>query len=545
MKTNARKLLQWLVALVLTFAVILPAVSVSAQDENVLRVQTEVEIASLDPNIATDGTSMEAIAAIQEGLMTRDTEGNFVEAAAESYETNEDETVYTFKLREDAVWSNGTPVTAHDFVFGWQRLVDPETAAEYSFILDTAGVNNAAAVTAGDVDKAELGIVAIDDYTLEVTLDRPTPYFLSLLAFTPLFPINQEFYESTNGQFATSPETTISNGAFILSGYTPAGATTDLTKNTDYYDVDNISLEGIRFQVIKDSQQSVLAYQTDQLDVTNISGEQVQLFSADPEFRSVEQGYMWFISPNQLSENIANQDLRLALGKAFDREVIATNVLKDGSLPAGYFVPQLLAEGPDGTDYREAAGRDLMVSNVEEAQAHLEAAKEALGVDTFEIGLLIEDTESSINVAQSLEAQIETNLPGVDIQIEQTPKKNRLDRMREGDFDLGLTRWGPDYADPTTYLQLLVTDSSYNDQRYSNEEFDAGYEAIQTGDLVLDQEARFDKMIEMEKLALSEGGVLPIYQAASAVLVKSNVDQIGFYTTGTPRIFKYAEKTAN
>ena len=530
------------VALALFLSILAPAASVSAQDENVLRVQTEVEIATLDPNIATDGTSMEAIAALQEGLMTRNKDGEFVEAAAESYEVSEDGAVYTFKLREDAVWSNGTAVTANDFVFGWQRLADPETAAEYSFILDTAGVKNAAKVTSGEVDKSELGIVALDDYTLEVTLDIATPYFLSLMAFSPLFPVNQEFFESTEGQFATSPETIISNGAFVLTGYTPAGATTDLTKNPDYYDVDSVSLDGLRFQVIKDSQQAVLAYQTDQLDVTNISGEQVTLFSADPEFRSVEQGYMWFISPNELNENIANADLRLAIGKAYDREVITNNVLKDGSFPASYFIPQLLADGPDGTDYRDTAGRDLMVSNAEEAQAHLEAAKEALGTDSFTLSLLIEDTEASINVAQSLEAQIEATLPGVDIQIEQTPKKNRLDRMREGNFDLGLTRWGPDYADPTTYLQLLITESSYNDARYSNEQFDADYAAIQTGDLVLDPEARFAKMIEMEKLALSEGAVLPVYQAASAVLVKTNVDQIGFYTTGTPRIFKYSVK---
>ncbi|MRJ45982.1 peptide ABC transporter substrate-binding protein [Fundicoccus ignavus] len=542
MISKARKFVQSFVALALSFSILAPVASVSAQDENVLRVQTDVEIASLDPNIATDGTSMEAIAAIQEGLMTRNQDGEFVEAAAESYDVSDDGTVYTFKLREDAVWSNGTAVTAHDFVYSWQRLADPATAAEYSFILDTAGVKNAAAVTAGDVDKAELGVVALDDYTLEVTLEIATPYFISLMAFSPFFPINQDFYESTDGQFATSPETTISNGAFILSGYTPAGSTTDLTKNPDYYDVASIALDGIRFQVIKDSQQAVLAYQTDQLDITNISGEQVTLFSADPEFRSVEQGYMWFISPNELNEDLANVDLRLALGKAFDRDVIANNVLKDGSLPAAYFIPQLLAAGPDGTDFRDAAGRDLLASNAEEAVVHYEAAKEALGKDSFTLRLLVEDTEASINVAQSLEAQIEATLPGVDIQIEQTPKKNRLDRMREGDFDLGLTRWGPDYADPTTYLQLLITDSSYNDARYSNEQFDADYVSIQTGDLVLDEAARFDKMIEMEALALSEAGVLPVYQAASAVLLKANVDQIGFYTTGTPRVFKYAVK---
>ncbi|MGO4938339.1 peptide ABC transporter substrate-binding protein [Fundicoccus sp. Sow4_H7] len=542
MKLKFKKIVQAVVATTMLASAALPLASVSAQDENVLRVQFDVEIASLDPNIATDGTSMEVIASLQEGLVTRDANGDFVGAAAESYETNEEETVYTFKLREDAVWSNGTPVTANDFVFSWQRLADPATAAEYSFILDTAGVVNAAAVTAGEADPSELGVVALDDYTLEVTLNRATPYFLSLMAFTPFFPINQEFFESTDGQFATSVETTISNGAFVLSSYTPAGATTELVKNNDYYDADAISLDGIRFQVIKDSQQAVLAYQTGQLDLTNISGEQVMLFAQDPEFQSVEQGYLWFLSPNAEQEDLANQDFRLALAKAFNRETITENVLKDGSIPATFFIPQGLVDAPDGNDYRDFAGRDLMVTNEEEAKAHLEAAKEALGKDSFVIGLLVEDTEASINVAQSLEAQIETVLEGVDIQIEQTPKKNRLDRMRAGDFDVALTRWGPDYADPSTYLQLLTTDSNYNDARYSNETFDADFVEIQTGELTTDPEGRFAKMAEMEALALSEAAVLPVYQAASAVLKRANVDGIQFYAVGTPRLFKYATK---
>ncbi|UUX33713.1 peptide ABC transporter substrate-binding protein [Fundicoccus culcitae] len=542
MKFNFKKLVQGVLAATMLVSATLPLASVSAQDENVLRVQFDVEIASLDPNIATDGTSMEVIASIQEGLVSRDINGDYVGAAAESYDVNDEETVYTFHLRPDAVWSNGSPVTAHDFVFSWQRLGNPETAAEYSFILDTAGIVNAAAVAAGEVDPSELGVVAVDDYTLEVTLDRATPYFLSLMAFTPFFPINQEFFESTDGQFATSPETTISNGAFTLSSYTPAGATTEVVKNDTYYDPEAISLDGIRFQVIKDSQQAVLAYQTDQLDITNISGEQVMLFAQDPEFQSVQQGYMWFLSPNGEQEDFANQDFRLAFGKAFSREVITENVLKDGSMPATFFVPQGLANAPDGSDYRDFAGRDLMVSNEEEAKAHLEAAKEALGKDTFVVQLLVEDTEASINVAQSLEAQIESVLEGVDIQIEQTPKKNRLDRMRAGEFDVALTRWGPDYADPSTYLQLLTTDSNYNDSRYSNETFDADYVEIQTGELTTDPEARFAKMAEMEALALSEGAVLPVYQAGSAVLMKGNVSDILFYAVGTPRLFKYASK---
>ena len=153
-----------------------------------LRVQIDVEVASLDPQIATDGTSIEVITSFVDGLVEIDANNEIVPAIAESYEVNEDETVYTFKLREDANWSNGEPVTANDFVYSWQRLVNPDTASEYSFIADTASILNAAEIAAGEMDKEELGAVAVDDKTLEVTLSRPTPYFLNIMSFVSFLP---------------------------------------------------------------------------------------------------------------------------------------------------------------------------------------------------------------------------------------------------------------------------------------------------------------------------------------------------------------------
>lgn len=535
------KMLRKFLAALLVFTAVAPALSANAQD-NMLRVQIDVEVASLDPQIATDGTSIEVITAFVDGLVEIDANNEIVPAIAESYEVNEDETVYTFKLREDANWSNGEPVTANDFVYSWQRLVNPDTASEYSFIADTASILNAAEIAAGEMDKEELGAVAVDDKTLEVTLSRPTPYFLNIMSFVSFLPVNQAFFESTDGQFATSPDTTLANGAFVVSDYQPAATHISLTKNPDYYNGDAITLDGLEFQVIKDSQQAVLAYQTDQIDVAAIAGEQVDLYAADPEFTTADQGYLWFVSPNNQHEDLSNVNLRLALGKAFDREVITNNILKDGSTPADFFIPQNFSVSPDGVDYREDAGTGLLSSDAAAAVEHYETAKEELGKDSFEFGLLVEDTESAINVAQSLEAQIEQTLPGVDIQLEQMPKKTRLDTMRAGDFDLGLTRWGPDYADPTTYLQLLVSDSSYNDANYSNETFDAGYEEVMTGDLVNDPDARWEKMKELEKIAMEEAAVLPVYQASSALLIKSNVDGISFHAVGTPRVFKYATK---
>lgn len=255
------------------------------------------------------------IADFTDGLMQMDADGQPVPAIAESYDLSEDGTVYTFHLREDAVWSNGDPVTAADFVFGWQRAVDPAVASEYAYMLSDIGqVQNAAEIIAGEMDKSELGIKALDDYTLEVTLNVPVSYFLSLMYFPTFYPVNQAFYESVGDTFAISPETTLSNGAFVLDAYEPAATAFHLTKNPDYYNADSVQLAGLNYQVIQDSQQALMSYQTGDLDITLVNGEQVDQVKDDPEFTTIGAGYLWYVSPNMDAvPELANLNIRLAM----------------------------------------------------------------------------------------------------------------------------------------------------------------------------------------------------------------------------------------
>ncbi|WP_124058167.1 peptide ABC transporter substrate-binding protein [Vaginisenegalia massiliensis] len=519
---------------------LLPAAPVLAQGQ-VLNVQVEVEPSSLDSCVATDGTSFEVMGAISEGLMIQDEKGNAVPALAEKVETSQDGKTITYKLRE-AQWSNGDPVKAQDFVFAWRRLADPKTASEYSDLLDIASIENGKDVISGKKKVEELGVKALDDKTLEVKLEQPTAFFNDLMAFPPFYPINQKFFESTKGKYATSADTILANGPFKVANYQPAGSSFELVKNDHYYNKNAIKLDGIKYQVIKDFQQAVLAYQTGSVDLISLSGEQVDLFKADPEFKSVEGSYLWYIAPNEKNKDLANQNLRLALGTAFNRKTIVENVLKDGSLPATYLVPTKIVNGPDGKDYREMAGKDLMVSDQAKAKKFYEQAKKELGKDKFKFKLLCEDTEASINVSQSLEAQIESTLPGVDIQIEQVPKKNRLQRMDKGDYELGLTRWGPDYKDPSTYLQLLLTGGNYNYESYSNKEYDQLYADAMTGSLVQKPKERFEAFAKAEKIALSQGAVLPVYQKSAAIMTKANVKGIQFNTVGVPRQYNKVTK---
>ncbi len=510
----------------------------SAAAGKVLKVHFDVEVASMDPQIATDGTSFEVIAAVTEGLYSIDAAGTPILAMAESVDKSTDGLTYTFKLR-DAKWSNGTPVTASDFVFAWRRLVDPAVASEYAFIAEIAGLKNAAAITAGEVAVDQLGVVAQDDKTLVVSLDVPVPFFESLMAFPSFLPVNEAFFTAAGDSFGTSPETILSNGPFMITAYEPAATAITLAKSPTYWDASKVALDGIQYQVIKDSQQAMLSYQNGDLDVATLSGEQVEQFQADPEFHNIMAGYLWYISPNQKVAGLENLNLRKALALAYDKTAIANNILKDGSIVADFAVPTLLSTGPDGKDFRETAGTYLSTDKAK-ALEYWQAAQAELSVSELKYTMIVEDTESAINVAQFIQSEIQTTLPGITIEIQTMPKKNRVERMQEGDFELGFTRWGPDYADPMTYLDMWTTNSPNNYGFWSNADYDAIIESAKKGDLALDLAARWDALKQAETMVMDDAVIFPVYQKGDAVMIKSGVDGIEFHSVGINRIYKNA-----
>jgi oligopeptide transport system substrate-binding protein len=506
----------------------------------VLKVQLDVEVASMDPQIATDGTSFEVMAAITEGLYSVDAAGSPIMAMAKELKKSEDGLTYTFTLK-DAKWSNGTAVTAKDFVFAWRRLVDPATASEYAFIAGIAGVKNADDIAAGKKKIEELGVTAKDDKTLVVELSHPVTFFESLMAFPSFLPVNEDFFKQSGDKFATTAATILSNGPYKITSYEPAATSIVLEKNADYWDAGNVKLGGIQFQVIKEAQQAMLSYKNGDIDVATLSGEQVEQFKADPEFHTVAAGYLWYLSPNQKVAGLENVNLRKALALSYDKKAIADNILKDGSTVADFAVPALLATGPDGKDYRETAGTYLSTDKAKALEFY-NKAKQELGKDSFTYTMIVEDTESAQNVAQFIQAEIQTTLPGVTIKIETMPKKNRVERMQEGDFEVGLTRWGPDYADPMTYLDMWTTDSPNNYGFWSNADYDAIIKSAKDGELSLNPEKRWEELKKAEAIVMDEAVILPVYQKGNAVLIKSSVSDIEFHSVGIGRVFKNTVK---
>lgn len=525
-----------------------PMVTAFADDAaNDLSVMLETPVESLDPQQATDGTSFEVIADYTDGLMQMDADGKPVNALADSYETSDDGLTWTFKLK-DAKWSNGDPVTASDFVFGWQRAVDPDVASEYNYMLSDIGqIKNAADIIAGNKDKSELGVTAVDDKTLKVELEAPVSYFLSLMYFPTYYPVNEKFFESCADTFGTSPDTVLSNGAFILDSYEPAATEFHLTKNPDYYDADRVKLSGLDYQVIQDSQQALMSYQAGDLDMTLVNGDQVDQVKDDPAFKAIGAGYLWYVSPNMKDvPELANENIRKALTFAIDRTAIAEDVLKDGSLPTYTAVPPQFATGPDGTDFSadQDKFKDVCDSDATKAADFWAQGLKELGEDGFELEMVVDADDAPQKVATVLQEKWQTNLPGLTVTLKVEPKKQRVQDMQDGNFQLGLTRWGPDYADPMTYLGMWVTDNPNNYGFWSNSDYDSIIEECTTGDLATDAEGRWAKLYDAEQLVMNEAVIFPLYTQSNAEMVSTAVTGVEYHPVALNRVYKDAEKAA-
>ena len=518
--------------------------TVSSSD---LKVMLETPVMSLDPQQATDGTSFEVMANYTDGLTQMDDSGAAIAAVAESWETSDDGLTWTFHLRKDAKWSNGTPVTAKDFVFGWQRAVDPDVASEYAYMLSDIGqIKNAAEIIDGTKDKSELGVTAVDDNTLQVELNAPVSYFLSLMYFPTFYPVNEEFFNTCPDTYGTSPETTLSNGAFVLDSYEPAATEIHLTKNADYYDADKIKLAGIDYQVIQDSQQSLLSYQSGDLDMTLLNGDQVDQVKDDPAFKAVGAGYLWYVTPNiSAVPELANDNIRKALTFAIDRTAICEDVLKDGSKPTYTAVPMDFAAGPDGSDFSadQTKFQDVCADDTAKAAEYWQKGLDELGITSLTLDMKVDADDAPQKVATVLQEQWQTALPGLTITLTVEPKKQRVQDLQDGNYQLGLTRWGPDYADPMTYLGMWTTGCSNNYGLWSSTDYDDIIAKCTTGDLATDPEGRWSAMYDAEKIVMDQSVIFPLYTQCNAEMLSTNVTGVEFHPVALNRVYKNAVKT--
>lgn len=499
-----------------------------AQQE--ISVSLSGELTTLDSAQYTDVNSSDMIGQLTEGLYRYDEKGEpELALASEEPEVSEDGLTYTFQLK-DTSYSDGTPVKAEDFVYAFQTVVDPETASSSSNRMDI--FQNGREIREGDKEVDELGAKAIDDSTLQLQLEDPLPFLPEILTGTPFMPKSKEFAEDKGKQYGTTTENFLGNGPFTINDWNGNNESWVLEKNPEYWDQDNVKMETINVQVVKEVATGTNLFADGQLDYTLLADTQAQQYQNDEQAYFEPKAMVGYISPNQKREVTSNVNVRKAILQAIDKDNFAQNILSDGSRPLNGFVAADFAKNPStDEDFREENG-NLLPYDKKAAQKSWEKAKEELDQDEITLELLSADAAMSKKTIEYIQGQLEETLPGLEITIKSVPLQNRLDLQTEGDFDLVFGTWTPDYADPIDFLNFYDSQSGLNSSGYDNPDYDKGLEEARTT-LANDPDARWDKLLEMERLLVEEdAAVLPLYQGANAYLKTDRLGGIQVFPFG-------------
>lgn len=480
----------------------------SSTGEKILSVQVGPDPETIDPalNSAVDGGNM--LLHSFECLLTVDESGQLAPGQAESWEiSDEDGLEWTFHLRDGLKWSDGSDLTANDFVYSWKRVCDPMVAAPYA---DTvlSMVEGFDEAIAGDLDA--LQVVAEDDKTLVVTLSAPCSYFGSLAAFATLSPVQQATIEANGDSWATSAETYISNGPFYVSEWVP-GSYILMSKNPNYWDADSIKLDGIRWNLIEDANAAYSAYQTGEvLMIKDVPTEEIPSLSGNSDFYVDPIIGTYYLSLNTQRAPFDNADVRRALSLAIDREYVASTLMQGTYSPAYNFM------GPgwidtDGNEFMDNAnGGELYISD--DYEANLEEAKQLLADAGYENGEGLPTITYSTNdagyhrvVAEYLQqawAEI-----GVDLNVDIVEWASFTPMRRNGDYDAARNGWVGDYSDPSNMLDLLYSTNGNNDGKFNNADYDAAMDISRT---TLDAAERSEALHKAEDILMEEMGCVPV-----------------------------------
>ena len=527
------------VLLALTTAAGMLAGCGSKTDTDTFRFANDTDIVGMDSTVVDDAMSFNAITAITDGLTTVDVKGNTIPGIAKSWDVSNNGLTYTFHLR-DAKWANGDKVTAQDFVYSWHRII--KNAGNYAYMLGSEGasIKNADSLinlgtTATDEQLNTLGIKATDDKTVVVDLEKNVPYFVGLMSFPCYFPQNQKFVEKCGKNYATKPEYILGNGAYKMTKWIKGNKAT-FTKNDKYYDAKSVKTKNLEMYLVQDPKTAAQNFDNGKVDYATINSTLVDKYKGKDTFKAIREGYLAYLICNFKADTTANKNLRHALSYAINRKDLCNNILKDGSQPATGFVPAQLCKSPSGKDFREESGK-YVDYDVKKAQEYLDAAKKELGTDTITVDLLYGTDESPMDtMAEYLQGSF-AKLKGLKVNMVATVKKDRIyNREEHGTYEIACTRWGPDYADPTTYLNLFLTGNSNNFGKYSNAKVDSLMKQVQTES---DVNKRWDLMTQLEKTALDDLAYIPVFEKGAAALKAKNVKGLVHSAVGVPYTFKY------
>lgn len=477
-------------------------------------LSTEPE--SLDPQKSRTTQAGDVLRDISEGLVTYDAAGELVPGTAESWEIAGDGLTYTFRIRDNARWSNGDPVTAADFVFGLQRLVDPATAAFYA--AELGNVVNAAAIVAGEMEPGELGVTAPDERTVVISLVRPTPYLLSLLTHPSTFPVHRGAVELHGDAFAR-PGNLLSNGAYVLADWEP-GSLIELSRNPFYWNDAETSIDAVRYHVVTQELAEYNRYRAGELHITSTvppeNFDQIRAEYGDQLHIAPTLGVYYYGFNLEKPPFRDNPELRQALSMAVDRKVLVDAVMGRGEAPAYSWVP------PGVENYDPVQLPYASLSQQERNTLAKSLYRQAgYGEDNplrFELRYNTSDTHQKIALAlQAMWREVlgaEAKTVNVEFQV-------LLDQMREREItEVFRSSWWGDYNDANTFLAIMHSDSAANTPGYANPEYD---DLLESAGEQLDLDRRRLYLEEAERVLLADHAVIPLYFYVSKHLVKPEV----------------------
>ncbi len=501
-----------------------PAEEVSG--EKVFRYSKSVDPTTLDASKGNSIGDNEIQHAITEGLV-RNTGGEISPGIAETWEISDDGLTYTFHLRE-AYWSDGVQITANDFVYGLQRLLDPETASPYAWIGEY--VQNGYEVETGEMDVSELGVTAEDDMTVVIQLVQPTSYFLSLIGSNCQYaPARQDIVEEYGTDYAADGDKNVYSGPFVLESY--EGNVLTFVKNENYWNADAVNFDRVELYIVTETATALAMYEEGSLDYVEIPVEQVQNYEGqDQTYRNGNDDFLYIC---EASDNtiLNNRNFRLALNYATNRNDYITLAVNGVYEPATtYVMPDV--DGVEGT-YGEEYGDRLVGfpvdGDVELAQEYLAQAMEEEGIsDPSEISveITITDAESEKKIGEVIQEMWQNNL-GINVTLNQVLYADKYGTIYPNhEFEIGYGGWGPDYSDPYTYLELFKSDSASNNSAYVNEDYDALLEAAQAE---TDDQTRMDLLYEAEQMLLDDAAMVPLQNRVTHYLIDDDVTDITFY----------------
>ena len=491
----------------------------SGDGKKILTIQLGPDVESIDPalNSAVDGANY--ILYAFENLLKIDKEGKVVPGLAEKYEISDDQLTWTFHLRDGLKWSDGSDFTAEDFVYSWQRMVDPNVAAPYAQTVlgmvegydEAIGKPDAEGNTTIDPDPTKLKVEAPDDKTLIVHMAKPTPYFDKLAAFVSLSPVKKDVVEANPDGWSIDPKTYISTGPFKLTDWKP-GSYLMFEKNENYWDADSVKLDGIKCLLMEDQNAAFSAYESgDALMIKSIPTQEITTLKERADYYLDPILGTYYLDLNNTLDEFKDSRVREALSLALDRKYVSEVITSGTYTPATGFVSEGVTDW-DGTVWQDNITDSSAYINVEDHAGNLVKAKELLKEAGYENGVGLPEMVYSTNDA-SYHKKIAEYLQqawgelGLKVEVNIVEWKSFTPQRRSGNYQIARDGWVMDYNDPSNILELALTGNGNNNAKYSNPEFDALMEKAATEK---DPQTRFGYFHQAEDLMMKDTAMVPL-----------------------------------